>query len=291
MTQTLKLADIRIDGGTQPRESINQEYVGDLANEADVMKLPPLTVFHDGTDYWLADGFHRYHALKSIQVAEFPCEVHTGTQRDAVWYSLAANTSHGLRRTNADKRKAVRIALADPQWAALSSFALAGHIGVSHRMIQDVKNELGVESGTVTGRDGKQYPARKQQKSSGPPPSRDEVASNATPPPPIDRLGQPITDPDVAAAFAESQRITELYNLIADAKRVAVGLSTEPVGAELRLQRLEADLTNAMVAVKAAAPFTTCPYMPACASGCKVCRTKKWITESQWNQVPSELKA
>ena len=60
------VSSIRIDGGTQPRASIDQAIVDDYAEafrRGD--ELPAAMVFHDGTSYWLADGFHRYHAARS----------------------------------------------------------------------------------------------------------------------------------------------------------------------------------------------------------------------------------
>ena len=68
----------------------------------------------DGTDYWLADGFHRFWAAKEAGLTEIYEEIHPGTLRDAILFSLSANSKHGLRRTNADKRKAVQTLLDDP---------------------------------------------------------------------------------------------------------------------------------------------------------------------------------
>ena len=84
--------------------------------------LVPVVVFHDGVDHWLADGFHRYHASRRIEALESVAEVRTGTRRDAVLYSVGANASHGQRRTNADKRRAVMTLLGFP---ILSVFIVA----------------------------------------------------------------------------------------------------------------------------------------------------------------------
>ena len=108
MKKTLNILVIRIDGGTQPRASINLDAVNEYAEAiTSGASLPPPTVFHDGADYWLADGFHRYHANKKIGAVSLECEVIEGTQRDAILHSLSANQTHGLRRTNEDKKKAV----------------------------------------------------------------------------------------------------------------------------------------------------------------------------------------
>lgn len=114
--QTLELDRIRIDGGTQPRVAIDEQVVAEYAEAyASGVNLPPLTVFFDGATYWLADGFHRYWANRRIECNYVFAEVHPGTQRDAILFSVGANASHGLRRTNADKRKAVLTLLTDPK--------------------------------------------------------------------------------------------------------------------------------------------------------------------------------
>lgn len=80
--------------------------------------LPPVVGFFDGANFWLADGFHRYHAHLAIEADEIPGYVHEGTKRDAVLYSVGANHGHGLRRSNEDKRKAVMTLLEDAEWPA-----------------------------------------------------------------------------------------------------------------------------------------------------------------------------
>jgi hypothetical protein len=45
-------------------------------------------------------------------------------QRDALLYSISFNAAHGLPRTNADKRKAVRLLLADAEWGQWSHRSL-----------------------------------------------------------------------------------------------------------------------------------------------------------------------
>jgi hypothetical protein len=76
-------------------------------------QLPPVIVFFDETDYWLADGYHRRGAYVKARRNEIPVEVKQGGRRDALRYALGANSMHGLRRTPADKRHAVEIALKD----------------------------------------------------------------------------------------------------------------------------------------------------------------------------------
>ena len=134
----LELSKIRTDGGTQPRAAIDFTAVEDYSDAMrDGVKFPPVVVFYDGSEYWLADGFHRVKAAFGAERDEIECDVHQGAQADAQWYSFSANKANGLRRTNDDKRRAVKAALAHPKSATLSSNAIAKHVGVSHTLVDE----------------------------------------------------------------------------------------------------------------------------------------------------------
>ena len=133
---TLPLSEIREDGGTQARVQIDSEAVRDYADALnDGAALPPVVVFYDGSDYWLADGFHRLAAARSAEREQIEAEVRRGTKRDAVLHAVGANTTHGLRRSNADKRKAVRLLLEDEEWGKWSDREIAAKAGVSHPFV------------------------------------------------------------------------------------------------------------------------------------------------------------
>ena len=102
---------LRIDGGTQSRLKINEEVVEDYAEIISASKpewpFPSLDVFHDGTDYYVADGFHRLLAGHQAKRGSIPCRVHSGTSFDAHVFGMTANDRHGLRMARADKRACV----------------------------------------------------------------------------------------------------------------------------------------------------------------------------------------
>jgi hypothetical protein len=129
----IAIDDLRIDGGTQLRAEINQETVSDYAERID--ELPPSIAFDDGSKIWLADGFHRMHGHMKAGKKKMLCEVRKGTQRDAILYALGANAAHGLRRTNADKRKAVLAMLADPEWSQWPQSKIAEACAVSREFV------------------------------------------------------------------------------------------------------------------------------------------------------------
>lgn len=142
-TKIIKLSDIVIDAGTQQREKINDDIVAEYAESIKCgSKFPPIIVFSDGVNYYLADGFHRVHAHRSAEINDIEADIHDGTLRDAKLQSFAANKNHGLRRSQADKRKAVLEMIADEVWGEWPSRDIANHIGVSHTYVNNIRNDI-----------------------------------------------------------------------------------------------------------------------------------------------------
>lgn len=128
----LDLSLIRIDGGTQSRVKLDAATVAEYAEAfAAGAEFPAVTVFFDGSDRWLADGFHRYFGAKKAGKKQILEHIIPGTQREAVLYSIKANGTHGLKRTNADKRKSVETLVKDEEWGTWSDRKIAEAAGVS----------------------------------------------------------------------------------------------------------------------------------------------------------------
>jgi hypothetical protein len=139
----LNLDRIRIDGGTQARVELNAEVVSDYSAlyKAGV-QMPAVKVFFDGSAYWLADGFHRYFGAKDAGLTEIYEDIQPGTQRDAILHSLGANSNHGLRRTNEDKRRSVTTMLSDAEWNVWSDNEVARRCGVSQPFVSGIRATL-----------------------------------------------------------------------------------------------------------------------------------------------------
>lgn len=139
--QMLNISQIRRDGGTQPRAEIDaakiEEYVSDMADGAE---FPPVVVFYDGSSYWLADGFHRLQAAQKNLRQSIMAEIHQGTQREAILYSVGANATHGLKRSNEDKRRAVARLLSDEEWGKWSNIEIAKLCKVSDVFVGKLRN-------------------------------------------------------------------------------------------------------------------------------------------------------
>ena len=141
--QNVILADIRLDGGTQPRAQLDFFTIGEYAQAMrDGTQFPPVVVFYDGSAYWLADGFHRVRAAQQAGLTEIGADLRQGSRRDAVLYSVGANASHGMRRTNEDKRRAVMTLLGDAEWAQWSSAEIARRCNVTHPFVSTLRNAL-----------------------------------------------------------------------------------------------------------------------------------------------------
>jgi hypothetical protein len=136
----LNLLTIKIDGGTQARVSLNQDVVKEYAEsmrEGDV--FPPITVFFDGSDYWLADGFHRYFATKANAFTSIEADIKNGTLDDATLFAFSANSKRGLSMTFEDNRNIIYAMLRHPEWSKWTNTAIAKHIGVSSMTVGRVK--------------------------------------------------------------------------------------------------------------------------------------------------------
>ena len=160
----LKLDQITIDAGTQTRIMMNEKTIAEYAADmTEGTQFPDVVVFASGTDYLLADGFHRFMAAQRNGWREIDAEVRTGSRLDAIKYSLGANNSHGLRRTNADKRRCVEIALTE--FTKISDQMIADMCGVCRDYVMDVRHDFQVavkpQPEKKIGKDCKLYPATK----------------------------------------------------------------------------------------------------------------------------------
>jgi len=136
----LAIAEIRIDGGTQTRAHLNEGTVDEYAELlTDGVTLPPITIYFDGSEYWLADGFHRYFANKKIGAISITADVRNGSCRDAILHSVGANSSHGMRRSNEDKRRAVETLVNDAEWTKWTDREIAKACGVSHPFVAAIR--------------------------------------------------------------------------------------------------------------------------------------------------------
>lgn len=159
---------IKRDTRAQQRDIFTEtwELYTEAMRNGDV--FPPVVVFFDGVDFWLADGFHRHWAAFAIQKKTILADVRDGSVRDAILYSVGANSSHGRPRTDADRRKAILRLLEDDEWAKWSDREIARRCKVHHTTVSRVKADVAAFwSGEAKDAGGKYRPGREVVFNSG----------------------------------------------------------------------------------------------------------------------------
>lgn len=151
MTITMiKISDLILSEEVQSRVSLDENVINEYA---EAMKngdeFPPIDVYKDGDDNYVADGFHRVKGAIKAGLTEFKAKIKEGTIRDAILHSVSANSTHGLRRTNLDKRNAVEKLLVDPEWQLWSDRKIADKCAVSPSTVAKVRNDLSVQVGQI----------------------------------------------------------------------------------------------------------------------------------------------
>ena len=154
------------DFSTQLRVQIDGDQVDNLiaAFEAGA-DLPPIDVFFLGSpaqtgdnDYlgdgcYIADGWHRVTAARLLKRETIMARIHAGGRIEAIKWALGANATHGLRRTNKDKRKAVEVAVRE--FSKLSNRAIADLCHVHPSTVDDIRPQLPDSGSSHIGKDGK----------------------------------------------------------------------------------------------------------------------------------------
>ena len=306
-TGTLAIANVRRDGGTQIRAALDENTVLEYTALIQAgVKLPPVGVYQDGplsrgTKFWLWDGFHRIEAHARAGATRIEVEFRDGTLDDAILAACAANQAHGLRRTNADKRRAVETMLAHPIAKDWSARRIADHIGVTHAMvaehrvkvstvdtlscvkeqdIKDLRRETPRDEGLADGDEGAgdgcitvhdQVPAPDE-------PAIDMLGLKA----PADWLE------GVAALLAGLERINGALTAL-------VGAAGSIGGPPPVVQAARQAVQQAGASVRALAPVMACVYCkdPGGGAGrrvkCSACGDLGWLTKEQAARVPPAM--
>ncbi len=138
----IALSDIQ-DGGAQMRVEMKPDVVREYADAmADGAVFEPVDVYYDGSTYWLADGYHRVDAARLLDRETIEAKVLDGDARQAILHGAGSNASHGLRRTQADKRRAVERLLRDEEWGKWSDRKIAEAAKVDHKTVGKIRREL-----------------------------------------------------------------------------------------------------------------------------------------------------
>jgi hypothetical protein len=166
VTQTVKLENISMDVSIQCRAEIDIGIVNEYAEAmSEGNKFPAVELFSDDDDqskYYVGDGWHRILAAKQVDAEDILADVWPGGKIEALKFALGANAEHGHRRTNADKRRCVELAL--KEFPEESSRSIAKICAVSDMLVGDVRGQVQDSCTLRKGSDGKRYPAKSGNK-------------------------------------------------------------------------------------------------------------------------------
>lgn len=173
--------DVTISNDFQMRQRLSSSTVDEYAELIADADIPwpfdkPCKVYRVNDELILVDGFHRVAAVVQSGEDQIFALIINGSKTDALKAALSANITHGLRRSNDDKRRAVTIALADATLSKWSDRKLAELCGVSDMFVGKQRGELQtvcssppenrngpdkIVNGVRIGADGKQRPSDK----------------------------------------------------------------------------------------------------------------------------------
>jgi uncharacterized ParB-like nuclease family protein len=252
----IKLSQIDTQCGTQLRATIDDEAVSAYAEVCD--DLPCIDVFlvtEDGF-YAIVDGFHRYfaHEQRANGTDTSICVnvVGQGTIEQAIILAAAANETNGLRRTNNDKRTAVRRLIEIRPDA--TGRQIAQWARVSHTFVQNILNE------------------------STPHDLEDDVDQVED-----DAVGVDTAEPESIEQIEIEERIreakSEFKSLIAELDAIYArieSLAKSPSGVYISMSMCRNEYTNLKGTLKSSAPTGICPKCDG--AGCEHCAHTGWVS-------------
>ena len=108
-------------------------HAGEMLGQLERDKPKPYSRLENGSP-------SEYRAV--LTESDVAADVRQGTRRDAVLFSVGANSSHGVRRSNADKRAAVLLLLGDAEWALWTDVEVARRCGVSSMFVGNLRRDI-----------------------------------------------------------------------------------------------------------------------------------------------------
>lgn len=290
MNNKIPLKSIDFKASPVVRAEMSEDTVAEYADSyRNRQPMPPVTVFIDAKtgQTLLADGAHRCAAAAQAGHTEIECNIRQGGYDEALNFALSANTVHGLRRTNADKRTCVRQAIT--RWPKSSNAVIAKACVVDDHLVKLVRDEMETKQEVKPepmriGADGKEQPASKDRKEKG---VQDCV---------YDKVGTPIPISIITFWYRAKEIESMLEPLRTLTEQLAIAAeSGDVMFAEVNLQAAANDLISAGERIAAAIPYavcTQCQGHPDTQKTCRLCLGRGLISKFRYNRlVPDEIKA
>ena len=297
LLETVSLRDIDTNASPQVRHEIREDAVEDYAKLYKDKKPMPKAVLCKVTTghYLVADGMHRVKAMLKAGITERAFDVFQGAYEDCLLFASAANQTHGVRRTSADKRTAISSVL--KVLSEKTDKEISDIVGVTDKTVGDVRKEL-VKTGVIVstgkriGRDGKTRRVNV---------GNSDVEANGEPQPvrgtttksvEVDDMGLEV--PTKALVFWKRRQ--EVQDLLTTISRIKTSLAKslqqhDPLYAEVS-NTIIADLERVYGGLSAAKPYTVCPRCQGkLPENCTTCSKRGVISKFYWDiKIDAETK-
>ena len=307
----MNLDELRLDGGTQARAEMNQATIADYAEAIKAGDtFPPIVAMFDGKTHWVVEGFHRWYAFKAAGKHRVPVLVRRGSHEAAIVAACAANATHGLQRTHADKVKALKMLMETAPGKKMSEADLATHLHIPRPTIHYLKGELVKltnEASISKENEGSSHETAREPRTNERGETQEEFNARANPPMPSkppappedpkDSVGQVIPE-RLRGVFARRQEINALLTQMS-AVKTAVLKSAEAGDVlywDFHATHFEAQMEMAFHDLSACIPHAVCPYCRGKGGRCKSCGATAshegfgWLPKLRWQAVPKEIK-
>lgn len=229
----------------------------------------------DGSLY-VIDGFHRTHAAREANCRVEVEIVGEGSIESAEYAALGANVGpRPLRRTNADKRKAVRRAVRSPVGWKKSLRGIADHVGVSQEMVRryraEYQDELSNFDSALGPQEGTSGPANFAGGEAAPPTTDDKPL-----PFELDDEGDEEPDPlDVWIADHEAEA-KRLEAAVRAAQRIAREVGEADTALATTAKAMSVQLLELARQPAQAVPVR---HQRCAGAGCKGCLERGWVAK------------
>lgn len=292
------------------RPEVADEYAEQYLDKKNKMPLPVL--FKDPTMkepyvYLIGDGLHRIRAMQKVGLKLHMFEIMEGSRAECVKYALGSNIGHGIRRTNADKRHCVTLAL--QEFRGVSNGVIADYCAVGVDLVADVLKEL-LTTGAIpkaektVGLDGKARTVNPRlttvetsetkeihAKTEGAPPVPAQPVVPSASEEVKDETGIAIP-PKALGVWSRRHEVEPFLDTIEELKADIEALkgANDPLFAETNFNSLIADLANVRAQLLLARPYAVCPTCQAkLPETCKMCMGRGVISKFRFSLAPDEL--
>jgi len=291
----IKLEHINIKESPHVRSEYKQETAEEYAEQykLDKAEMPDCILFETSAgSYLVADGMHRIAAMKLAGMKSNTFDVRSGSRTDCVKFALKCNVSHGIRRSSADKRACVELALRE--FGEVSNNSLSDACGVGVDLVIKVRQELESKKQIpkfekLKSSDGREFKRKKQNEEDSDTVEEGKVVSGFG----KDKTGYPHTANSFKYA-GRTDEVSTLINSITDAYKTLKKAKSDKdlLFCELNFNSIETDFERVIMMLKVAIPYAVCPSCQGqVVDKCRLCSGRGIISQFKFDTgVSDELK-